>query len=71
VIRLSKGYKGKRGVTWEKDWISQELKKVEGQDLKRIWVCGSPIMTETFDKAFYDFKKENPSKFAKTVVHWL
>ena len=36
---------------WNKDFIDERVSEHSGE-IKRIWVCGPPIMNETFDKAF-------------------
>ena len=54
-------------VIWDKAFIEDELSDAE--DLKKIWICGSPQLQETFDRAFYDMKKENPARFKEGVIH--
>ncbi len=36
---------------WDYAFIESELKPFAGK-LKKIYVCGSPMMNESFDKAF-------------------
>ena len=37
---------------WDENFIKRELGKDNPAEIKRIWVCGPPVMAETFDKAF-------------------
>jgi NAD(P)H-flavin reductase len=48
VVRLSE----KDKTRWSEEFIRTELAKYKQEDLKRIWACGPPPMSETFDKAF-------------------
>lgn len=36
---------------WDGDFVNKQLAAV-GADLKKVWVCGPPIMNEGFDKHF-------------------
>ena len=45
---------------WDKEWIKKQL---IGNDVVRCWVCGPPIMNETFDKTFHDLWNEKDSGF--------
>ena len=44
---------------WDEQWIGDTLSQV--RDLKRVWVCGPPIINETFNKALQ--KHLDKSKF--------
>jgi len=48
VVRLSERDK----TRWSPDFIRGELATFKQEDLKRVWACGPPPMSETFDKAF-------------------
>lgn len=48
VVRLSE----KDKTRWSEDFIRSTLANYKQDDLKRVWACGPPPMTETFDKAF-------------------
>ena len=37
---------------WDDDFIRQEIAKYGAQNLQRVWVCGPPVMSETFDRVF-------------------
>lgn len=76
VVRLSSD-KQRGGPQWNKAFLNQVLAEEQeklaetDQEIKKIWICGTPVMTESFDHAFYDFKKENPKRFKPGVVHML
>lgn len=57
VLRLSKGA-AKKQPRWEADWIREQLAQYEGQDLQRVWVCGPPVLSETFDRTLTNLAKE-------------
>lgn len=54
VVRLSDEGKQTR-------WDDALIQKVatDHSDLKKIWVCGPPNLTETFSHAFMKLEKEN------------
>ena len=52
TVRLSK--EKQNSARWNKDFIEAQLKKHNVSEIKRIWVCGPPIMDETFDRAFQE-----------------
>jgi NAD(P)H-flavin reductase len=35
---------------WDESFIERQLQIHHKNDIKRIWVCGPPVMNETFDK---------------------
>mmetsp|Transcript_6602 Transcript_6602/g.8960 ORF Transcript_6602/g.8960 Transcript_6602/m.8960 type:complete len:142 (+) Transcript_6602:3288-3713(+) len=37
---------------WNEQFIRQEIAKFGVQDIRRVWVCGPPVMNETFDRVF-------------------
>jgi len=37
---------------WDDDFIRQEIDKYGAKNLQRVWVCGPPVMSETFDRCF-------------------
>ena len=37
---------------WDADFIQQEVKKLGAKNIARLWVCGPPVMNETFDRVF-------------------
>ena len=37
---------------WDEDFIRQEIAKYGAKNLQRVWVCGPPVMSETFDRVF-------------------
>ena len=47
-MRLSTDKSQKR---WDEKYIDQQLKGLNCADIKKIWVCGPPMMNEKFDKS--------------------
>ena len=37
---------------WDENFIHQEITKLGGKNIKKVWVCGPPVMNETFDRVF-------------------
>ena len=37
---------------WDENFIRQEIHKIGAKNIKRVWVCGPPVMNETFDRVF-------------------
>jgi len=37
---------------WDENFIRQEISKVGTKNIKKVWVCGPPVMNETFDRVF-------------------
>ena len=37
---------------WDEVFIRREIGKFELTDISRVWVCGPPVMNETFDRVF-------------------
>lgn len=35
---------------WDEKFVSNELEKLAEGELERVWVCGPPVMNETFDR---------------------
>ena len=42
---------------WNEDFIEKELTKLKPNRIKKLWVCGPPVMNETFDRAIWDFNQ--------------
>ena len=40
-------FSDQKGAKWDEQFISQHLQK---KDAKKVWVCGPPLMEESFDK---------------------
>ena len=57
VIRLSR--ENVNASRWESDFIRSELSRHNANDIRKVWVCGPPAMSETFEKCFDDIKKDN------------
>ncbi len=37
---------------WDEAFINKEIDKHNINQIRRIWVCGPPVMNETFERAF-------------------
>ena len=35
---------------WDANFISQEINKFGSKNISMVWVCGPPVMNETFDR---------------------
>lgn len=57
VIRLRQ--EGINARRWDEDFIRKELAKHKASDIKKVWVCGAPAMSETFEKVFDEIKASN------------
>ena len=51
MVRYSNQNKGR----WDEDFVERQLEVLSKVDLKKIWVCGPPVMNEVFDKTFERF----------------
>jgi len=61
--RLSQ--EGVNPARWDENFVLNEMKKYHANEVNRVWVCGPPVMNETFDRAFdtetfrnLEFKRE-------------
>ena len=36
--------------------IEEKLREDGAKSIKKVWVCGPPMMSETFDRVFSSFK---------------
>lgn len=41
---------------WNESWVENTLLKYPAKDVQRMWVCGPPVMNETFDRALMDMR---------------
>lgn len=41
---------------WNESWVENTLLKYPAKEVQRMWVCGPPVMNETFDKALMDMR---------------
>lgn len=37
---------------WDEAFIRQEIDKFGAKNIQKVWVCGPPVMNETFDRVF-------------------
>lgn len=56
TVRLKQERRSTR--LWDKDFIREEIEKLDISEIQRIWVCGPPAMNELFDKAFQELIEE-------------
>jgi len=56
IVRLSR--EGVNAERWDHDFIRRELSKHNANDIRKVWVCGPPAMSETFEKCFDQIKLE-------------
>jgi len=45
---------------WNEPWIEKTLTSYPAADVQRMWVCGPPVMNETFDRTLMDMGKRLP-----------
>ena len=60
IVRLSEGKDGVYGAKqerWAKDIIRDQLIPYSGK-LSKVWVCGPPILNQTFDMALDQIRDE-------------
>ena len=50
-VRLSS--EGQNSQRWDENFVIQQMEKFSVDEIKKIWVCGPPVMNETFDRAFH------------------
>jgi len=60
TVRLSEAKDGApRAVRWNKEYVLPKLQEIEkgidgkASEIKKVFVCGPPVMNETFDKDLY------------------
>ncbi len=41
---------------WDEKWIESTLLQYKASDVQRMWVCGPPVMNETFDRVLMDMR---------------
>lgn len=47
---------------WNEAWIESTLLKYPAADVQRMWVCGPPVMNETFDRTLMDMRSRLDAK---------
>jgi predicted ferric reductase len=67
-LRISNENKPRR---WDAAFINEQLAGESEKSLKKVWVCGPPVMAETFDLAFSGMKAQNPNRFGTGVLEVL
>lgn len=46
---------------WNEAWIEKTLTSYPAAEVQRMWVCGPPVMNETFDRTLGDMTRRLPS----------
>jgi Na+-transporting NADH:ubiquinone oxidoreductase subunit NqrF len=46
---------------WDEMWVESTLRKYNAPDVKRMWVCGPPMMNELFDRTLMDMRTRTPA----------
>lgn len=49
-VRLSK--EKVNPARWNEKFVLEEMAKFDPKEVNRVWVCGPPVMDETFERAF-------------------
>ena len=65
VVRISNEGKSRR---WDGDFIQEQLGALTP---KKVWVCGPPVMSETFDRKFAEMKAADPQRFGTGILEVL
>ena len=72
IVRLSEGKYGADGVKpqrWSKDTIRDQLIPYAGK-LSKVWVCGPPILNQTFDMALDEIRDELQLESDQREIMW-
>lgn len=46
---------------WDEAWIANTLLQYKAAEVQRVWVCGPPVMNETFDRTLMDMRSRMPA----------
>ena len=46
---------------WDEMWVESTLRKYDASQVKRMWVCGPPMMNELFDRTLMDMRTRTPA----------
>ena len=49
-VRLSG--EGQNPQRWDEKFVHSQMEKFNVDEIRKVWVCGPPVMNETFDRAF-------------------
>ena len=52
---------GVNAERWDSDFIKKALANHGSKEKCKVWVCGPPPMSETFEKCFDELKASNAS----------
>lgn len=64
-VRISNESKGGR---WNDAWIDKQLEGHNRKTVQKIWVCGPPVMNETFDIRFKAINEADPARFGPGLI---
>jgi len=59
-LRLSK--EGVNSKRWDQTFIDEQVNHFNLSEIKKVMVCGPPVMNETFDRAFQDISSKDGLK---------
>jgi len=45
---------------WSEAWVESTIMGYDAKKVERLWVCGPPVMNETFDRAIMDMTSRIP-----------
>ena len=65
-MRLSR--EGINAERWESGFIKRELAKHNPSDVRKVWVCGPPAMSETFEKCFSEIELSQEFSSQKLMI---
>ena len=51
-------FSDEKQIRWTDDYITNQIQS-HSTNLKRVWVCGPPMMNENFDKLFSKIEKHH------------
>lgn len=67
VVRISSEGSPRR---WDVDFIEEQFSAMS-ETPKKVWVCGPPVMSETFDRVFASMKVSKPQGFSSGIYEVL
>ena len=57
-FKLTIRFSDNREKRWDKKYVFKQMmhhtKTTQGDNIQKVWVCGPPLMSEVFDKIFYE-----------------
>ena len=65
----SSSFKKWGSTRWDEKFIRDALDEFADGEIQKVWCCGPPPMSETFDKTFYSIAQENYKGLTKQQLH--